>query len=87
MDGSTLWQRLPRSLDDLLEYTELEVKYVSISPAGGWFVRFLDQTVQYGGLPQQIEDRIHAEEGRGRMLFRLDFGANDDFVIIVRGPD
>ncbi|CAE6955229.1 unnamed protein product [Symbiodinium sp. CCMP2456] len=87
VDGSTLWQRLPRSLDDLLEDTELEVKYVAISPTGAWFVRFLDQTVQYSGLPQLSKYLIDAHAARGRMLVQLDFGANDDFVIIVHGPD
>ena len=37
VDGSTLWQRLPHSLDDLSEDTDREVKYVAISPTGAFF--------------------------------------------------
>ena len=87
VDGSTLWQRLPRSLDNLLEESQREVEYVSISPSGGaWFVRFLDNTVLYRGISKKCTEEVKHQQAQGRVLFQLNFGANDDFVMIARGP-
>lgn len=86
VDGSTLWQRLPHSLDNLLEESQCEVEYVSISPSGARFVRFLDHSVRYQGITQKCAAEVKHQQAQGRMLFQIDFGANDDFVMIVRGP-
>ncbi|KAJ3007887.1 hypothetical protein HKX48_008883 [Thoreauomyces humboldtii] len=57
-DGTTVWERLPTGLNDLLkrrQRSDPSVEYVAISKLGGWFIMFADRECVWEGLPPKLE--------------------------------